>query len=275
MSALWAAEAAAEATGGKAERSWEATGVAIDTRELKPGDLFIALQGDARDGHGFVADALLRGAAAAMVTHVPEGVAGDAPLLLVDDTMEALVALGRAARARTDARVIAVTGSVGKTSTKEMLRTMLGAEGRTHAAIRSFNNHWGVPLTLARMPAETEFAIIEIGMNHAGEITPLTRLARPHVALITNVEPVHIEHFGSLEAIADAKAEIFLGLEPGGTAVLNAGNTQFDRLARAVAPHPVLAFGEGAPDFTAESIQVAERCTIVRAMIGEIGRAHV
>lgn len=268
MSALWTAEAAAEATGGKVQGSWEATGVAIDTRELKPGDLFIALQGDARDGHEFVGNALAKGAAAAMVTHVPEGVAGDAPLLLVDDTMDALMALGRAARARTDARVIAVTGSVGKTSTKEMLRAMLGAEGRTHAAIRSFNNHWGVPLTLARMPEATEFAIIEIGMNHAGEITPLTRLARPHVALITNVEPVHIEHFGSLDAIADAKAEIFLGLEEGGTAVLNAGNTQFDRLAHAAAPHRVIAFGEGAPDFTAESIQVAERCTIVRALIG-------
>src|SRR5690625_3465423 len=268
MSALWTAEAAAAATGGKAQGNWDATGVAIDTRELKPGDLFIALQGDVRDGHGFVADALLKGAAAAMVTHVPEGVPGDAPLLFVEDTLDGLVALGRAARARTNARVIAVTGSVGKTSTKEMLRTMRGAEGRTHAAIRSFNNHWGVPLTLARMPEATEFVIIEIGMNHAGEITPLTRLARPHVALITNVEPVHIEHFGALDAIADAKAEIFLGLEPGGTAVLNAGNTGFERLARAAAPHPVLAFGEGAQDFVAESIQVAERCTIVRATIG-------
>src|SRR5690625_3213160 len=268
MTVLWTAEEAAAATGGRAQGVWQASGVAIDTREIELGDLFIALQGDARDGHEFVADALAKGAAAAMVTHVPEDVDPDAPLLLVRDTLDGLVALGRAARARTDARVVAVTGSVGKTSTKEMLRTMRGAEGRTHAAIRSFNNHWGVPLTLARMPEATEFVIIEIGMNHAGEITPLTRLARPHVALITNVEPVHIEHFGSLEAIADAKAEIFLGLEQGGTAVLNAGNAQFDPLAKAAAPHRVVAFGGGAPDFCAESVQVAERCTILRAMIG-------
>lgn len=268
MTVLWTRNAAVEATGGKAQGNWEAMGVAIDTREMAPGDLFIALEGDNRDGHRFVADALARGAAAAMVTHIPDDVAEDAPLLLVRDTLDALMALGRAARARTKARVIAVTGSVGKTSTKEMLRAMLGAQGATHAAIRSFNNHWGVPLTLARMPEDSEFAIIEIGMNQAGEIAPLTRLARPHVAIITNVEPVHIEHFGSVEAIADAKAEIFLGLEPGGTAVLNAGNPQFARLISAAAPHRVIAFGDGAADFTAQSLQITERATIVRALIG-------
>ena len=221
MSALWTATEAAQATGGQARGDWQVAGVSIDTRTIRPGDLFVALKA-ARDGHDFVAQALASGAGAALVSHVPEGVADDAPLLIVPDVLAALEALGTAARARTTAKVVAVTGSVGKTTTKEMLRTALTALGRTHAAEASYNNHWGVPLTLARMPADTEFAVIEIGMNHPGEIAPLSRLARPHVGVITTVAAVHLEAFESVAGIAHEKAAIFDGLEPGGIAVINA-----------------------------------------------------
>ncbi|SHG98873.1 UDP-N-acetylmuramoyl-tripeptide--D-alanyl-D-alanine ligase [Marivita hallyeonensis] len=217
---LWTSAEAAEATGGQVTTDWTATGVSIDTRTLQPGDLFIALKA-ARDGHDFVAQALDKGAAAALVSRVPEGVADDAPLLIVDDVQTGLEALGRAGRARTEARVVGVTGSVGKTSTKEMLRTVLGAHGRVHAAEASYNNHWGVPLTLARMPKDTEFAVIEIGMNHPGEIAPLSRLARPHVAMVTIVAPAHLEAFESIDGIAHEKASIYEGLEPGGVAIWN------------------------------------------------------
>ncbi|MGF1658831.1 MAG: UDP-N-acetylmuramoyl-tripeptide--D-alanyl-D-alanine ligase [Rubrimonas sp.] len=252
---LWTAAEAAAATGGRARGDWAATGVSIDSRAVAPGELFVALTGDNRDGHAFASDALARGAAAAMVSRLPEGVAATAPLLEVGDTLEGLRALGAAARARLSlsARVIGVTGSVGKTGVKEMLRAMLGAQAPTHAPERSFNNHWGVPLTLARMPADTEFAVIEMGMNHAGEIAPLSQLARPHVALITTVEAVHIENFADESGIADAKAEIFDGLKPlpgGGApvAVLNADNRWLDRLAQAAARAGarVVAFGTGA-----------------------------
>ena len=158
---------------------WAASGVSIDTRTLQPGDLFVALK-DVRDGHDFVAAALEKGAAAALVSRIPDNVPNDAPLLLVDDVLVGLEDLGRAARARTDAKVIAVTGSAGKTSTKDLLRAVLGAQGKTHAAEASYNNHWGVPLTLARMPENTEYAVIEIGMNHPGEIAPLSKLAATH-----------------------------------------------------------------------------------------------
>ncbi|WP_316015504.1 UDP-N-acetylmuramoyl-tripeptide--D-alanyl-D-alanine ligase [Roseobacter sp. HKCCA0434] len=220
MGALWTAAEAAEATGGGAVGDWQVTGVSIDTREIARGDLFVALKA-ARDGHEFVAAALEAGAGAALVSRVPEGVAEDAPLLIVEDVLEALEALGVAARARSEAKVVAITGSVGKTGTKEMLRTVLGDAGRVHAAERSFNNHWGVPLTLARMPRETEFAVIEIGMNAPGEIAPLSRLARPHVAVVTTVAAVHAEAFEDVRGIAREKAEIVAGLEPGGVAVLN------------------------------------------------------
>ena len=222
MSALWTARAAAEATGGRAQGDWAATGVSIDTRTLLPGDLFVALTA-ARDGHDFVADALARGAAAAMVARVPGGVPADAPLLMVPDVLQGLTDLSRAGRARMAGRVIAVTGSVGKTSTKEMLRFMLARSGQVHAAEASYNNHWGVPLTLARMPAASDVAILEIGMNHRGEIAPLARLAQPDVALITTIAPAHLETLGSLEAIAAEKADIFEGLAPGGAAVIPAG----------------------------------------------------
>lgn len=219
MSALWTAADAAAATGGRAQGDWTASGVSIDTRSIAPGDLFVALQA-ARDGHDFVAHAVEKGAAAALVSRIPEGVAPDAPLLIVDDVLKGLEALGRAGRARMTGRVIAITGSVGKTSTKEMARVALAGQGVIHAAEASYNNHWGVPLTLARMPADTDFAIIEIGMNHPGEIAPLSRMARPHVALITTVGAAHLEAFGAIEGIAREKGAIYEGLEPVGTAIL-------------------------------------------------------
>ncbi|WP_101068231.1 UDP-N-acetylmuramoyl-tripeptide--D-alanyl-D-alanine ligase [Roseovarius salinarum] len=230
---LWTATDAAAATGGRATGDWQATGVSIDTRTLAPGELFVALTA-ARDGHDFVADALARGAAAAMVSRVPEGVAPDAPLLMVDDVLAGLTALGAAGRARSAARVVAVTGSVGKTSTKEMLRAALHRQGRTHAAEASHNNHWGVPLTLARLPADAEYAVVEIGMNHPGEIAPLSRLARPHVAIVTSVAAAHLEAFDDLAGIAREKASIFEGLEPGGAAVLN-GDLETTPILRAKA----------------------------------------
>ena len=236
---LWSAEDAARATGGRAS-GWTASGVSIDTRELAPGDLFVALR-DRRDGHDFAARALAQGAAAAMVSRVPEGVPEGAPLLMVEDVLEGLTALGRAGRARSGAQVVGVTGSAGKTSAKEMLRAALSG-ARVHAAERSFNNHWGVPLTLARTAPEAEIAVVEIGMNAPGEIAPLSRLARPHVALITTVGPAHLAAFGSVEAIAREKASIAEGLKPGGVAVLPADAPTLPILRRA-APRAV-TFGE-------------------------------
>ena len=222
MVPLWTSTDAALATGGHSTTLWQATGVSIDTRTLQPGDLFIALT-DQRDGHDFVAAALERGAAAALATHRPDNVPANAPLLIVPDVLAALTALGAAARARTTARVIGVTGSVGKTSTKEMLRVVLGGQGRVHAAEASYNNHWGVPLTLARMPADADFAVIEIGMNHPGEIAPLARLANLDVAIITTVAAAHLEAFANIEGIAHEKASILDGLISGGHAILPLG----------------------------------------------------
>ncbi|WP_277023462.1 UDP-N-acetylmuramoyl-tripeptide--D-alanyl-D-alanine ligase [Paracoccus hibiscisoli] len=216
---LWTAEDAAAATGGRATSDWTATGVSIDTRTIAPGDLFVALQAG-RDGHDFVAQALAKGAAAALVSRIPEGVSPDAPLLIVADVLAALEDLGRAGRARMAGRVIAITGSVGKTSTKKMARVALAGQGVIHAAEASYNNHWGVPLTLARMPSDTDFAIIEIGMSNPGEIAPLSRMARPHVAMITTVAAAHLEAFGAIEGIAHEKGAIFEGLQPVGHAIL-------------------------------------------------------
>lgn len=230
--ALWTNETAAQATGGQAEGRWSAAGVSIDSRTLAPGELFVALQGPNFDGHAFVADALANGAAAAVVASRPEGLPSDAPLLLVADTLAALRGLGAAGRARSQARIAGITGSVGKTGVKEALALVLSRQQATHASVGSFNNHWGVPLSLARLPPSAGFAVFEMGMNHAGEITPLTSLVRPHVAAVTTVEAVHIENFASVEDIADAKAEIFAGLEPGGAAVLNRDNPHFDRLVQ-------------------------------------------
>ncbi len=264
---LWTATDAATATGGRSTCDWQASGVSIDTRTLQPGDLFVALK-DARDGHDFVAQALQKGAAAALVSRIPEGVPATAPLLVVPDVLEALAALGAAARARTTARVVGVTGSVGKTSTKEMLRAILSGQGRTHAAEASYNNHWGVPLTLARMPADTEYAVIEIGMNHPGEIAPLARLARLDVAMITTVAPAHLEAFESVEGIAHEKASIFDGLAPGGAAIFNADidTTPILRAkALAVGARPV-AFGtDQTADWRLIEARLADGATVCRA----------
>ena len=225
-------------------------GLSIDTRTIAPGEAFLAIQGDNRDGHDFVEAALEARAGLAVVAadkraRFPE----HAPLIVVADVLAGLRDLARAARGRTQAKVVAVTGSVGKTGTKEALRLTLARSGETHASVASYNNHWGVPLSLARCPESAHYAVFEIGMNHAGEIEPLTRLVRPQVAIVTAIEPVHLEFFGSLEAIADAKAEIFLGLERGGAAVINRDNPQFMRLersARDAGVERIVSFGEHA-----------------------------
>ncbi len=233
MTPLWTAADAASATGGSSMTEWAATGVSIDTRSLVAGDLFIALHGPNHDGHDFVATALQRGAVAAMVDReIPEAPMA-APLLRVADTLAGLAALGAAGRNRNRARIVAVTGSVGKTGTKEALRLALASSGPTYASAGGLNNHWGAPLSLARLPPDARYGVFELGMNHPGEIASLTRLVRPHVAVITTVEPVHLGFFSSVEAIADAKAEIFLGLEPSGSAVLNRDNPHYARLAAA------------------------------------------
>jgi UDP-N-acetylmuramoyl-tripeptide--D-alanyl-D-alanine ligase len=247
MTALWTAAELRGATGGTLPADLAVTGISIDTRTIQPGDLFVALR-DARDGHDFVADALAKGATAALVDRDPPGVAADAPLLRVADTLAGLQALGAAARARSTARVVGVTGSVGKTTTKEMLRTALGALGPTHASAASYNNHWGVPVTLARMPRAARFAAIEMGMNNRGEIAPLARMALPHVAIITTIGTAHIGNLGSQAAIAEEKADILLGLEKGGTAILPADTPFLPRLmerAKEVGAR-ILTFGESA-----------------------------
>ena len=270
MTALWTAAEAVTATGGVSARDWVASGVSIDTRSLLPGDLFVALT-DLRDGHEFLAQAFAKGAAAALVSRVPAGVAADAPLLLVGDVPAALAALAKAARARFGGKVVAVTGSVGKTSTKEMLRTVLADQGRVHAAEKSFNNHWGVPLTLARLPKDVDFAVVEIGMNHPGEIGPLARLAKPHVAIVTNVAAVHLAAFADVAAIAREKAAIFDGLEPGGTAVLNRDLATYPILRRKAvrAKAKLVRFGAlGRPEYALKLVKLAENSTCVKALVG-------
>lgn len=263
MTALWTSDEAAAATGGTATRDFSITGISIDTRTLVPGDLFVALK-DQRDGHDFVAQALEKGAAAALVSRRPEGVAPDAPLLIVGDVLRGLEDLGRAGRARSHAKVAAITGSVGKTSTKEMLRVMLGAQGKVHVAEASYNNHWGVPLTLARMPRETDLAVLEIGMNHPGEIAPLARLARPHVVMITTVAPAHLAAFGGIEGIAAEKGAICEGLEPGGTAVLP-GDLEVTPIlleAARAASARIVTFGEGEATWALTSAIVTPDVTV-------------
>lgn len=264
---LWRSAEAAAATGGRTTRAWQANGISIDTRSLRPGDLFVALK-DVRDGHDFVADALAKGAAAALVSRVPRGVSETAPLLIVDDTLDGLVGLAQAARARADAAVVAITGSVGKTSTKDMLAHVLSHQGETHAAEASFNNHWGVPLTLARMPRHARFAVIEIGMNAPGEIAPLSRLAEPDIVIVTTVGTAHLEAFGHIDGIAREKAAIMDGLRPGGTAILNADIATRDILtnkARAVGARQVL-FGEAdGATYRLKQIDLAEDATVIQA----------
>jgi UDP-N-acetylmuramoyl-tripeptide--D-alanyl-D-alanine ligase len=270
---LWSAEEL-RAIGARFEPepalNFSVNGVSIDSRTLKAGDLFVAIRG-ARDGHEFVAKALESAAAAAMVDHpVATGMAR-APLLFVDDTLRGLERLAAKARERSPARRIAVTGSVGKTGTKEALRVALGASGPTHASEASYNNLWGVPLTLARMPRATRFGVFEIGMNHPGEIAPLSRQVRPHAAIITTVEPVHLEFFDSVEEIAEAKAEIFSGIEPGGFAILNRDNMHFERLAlraREAKVERIIGFGEDArADARLVAIELGPEGSSIRARI--------
>ncbi|MBV9250747.1 MAG: UDP-N-acetylmuramoyl-tripeptide--D-alanyl-D-alanine ligase [Acetobacteraceae bacterium] len=240
---LWTAADLHEATCGVLTAEFAAAGVSIDSRTVQAGDLFVALRGENGDGHRFVADAIVKGAAGAMVhEHIP----GVLPLLRVDDTLAALARLGAYARSRFEGRLVAITGSVGKTTTKEMLRTILSPLGLTHAAAASYNNHWGLPLTLARLPPEAAFCVAEIGMNHAGEIAPLARLARPHVAVITAVETAHIGYLGGIEAIANEKASLLQGLEPGGIAVLPADSPLLPRLRAAAGGAEVVTFGTAA-----------------------------
>ena len=247
MSALWTSDEIALATGGTASAPFEVTGVTFDSREVGPGDLFVAMPGTVHDGHKFVDSAFAAGAAGAIVSQPVNG-----PHVLVADTFEALQALGRASRQRSRATIIAVTGSVGKTSTKEALYAALDRNrpGRVHRSVKSYNNHTGVPLSLARMPREAQFAVLEMGMNHAGEIRALATQVRPHVALITAIAPAHIENLGSEEAIADAKAEIFDGLERDGVAILPNDTPHRDRLVKSARRHAdrIITFGSGDAD---------------------------
>ena len=259
---LWSREALVHATRGKAIGGWDSvSGISIDTRTIEPGDLFVALK-DQRDGHDFFETALKKGAAAALVSRPVQGCPADAPLLLADDTLRALEGIAGASRERitSDCRIIAVTGSAGKTSVKEALRVALSDQGKTHASEKSYNNHWGVPLSLARMPADTGFGVFEIGMNHPGEITPLSHLVRPHISIITTDAPAHLGNFNDESEIAEAKSEIFDGLLPDGHAVLNADNRWYDLLATKAAAMGlhIVAFGRGAKA-QARLLQQAQR----------------
>ena len=250
------------------------TGISIDTRTLSPGDLFFAIRGEAFDGHDFVANAFEQGAGAAVVDEAhARALSGSPCLLVVHNVLEALERLGRAARARSKARIVAVTGSVGKTSTKEALRLVMGEAGETHASAASYNNHWGVPLTLARLPRSARYGVFELGMNHPGEIELLTAQVRPHIAMITTVAPVHLESFPSVDAIADAKAEIFSGIVKGGVAIMHRDIPSFERLrarAEASAAGYVLSFGEHADaDARLDSIDLRpDGSSVVATILG-------
>jgi UDP-N-acetylmuramoyl-tripeptide--D-alanyl-D-alanine ligase len=267
---LWTASAIAAATGGTASADFAASGVAFDSREVGPGDLFVALKGETTDGHHFLDQCFAQGAAGALVS-----VSTDHPHVLVPDTTAALDALARASRARTQATIIGVTGSVGKTGTKEALFAALerGARGQAHRSVKSYNNHTGVPLSLARMPADTRFGVFEMGMNHAGELAALTRIVRPHIALVTTIAPAHTAFFSGEAAIADAKGEIFQGLEPGGTAIVPFDSPHRDRLIAAATPYAahVVTFGSGlGADVRAiEAMPVPSGGTFVTARLGD------
>ena len=244
MKALWTSAAIAAAAGGEASADFPVSGVAYDSREVGPGDLFVALKGESTDGHRFVEQAFKQGAAGMLVSDPVDG-----PHVRVADTTAALNALGAASRARTEAKIVGVTGSVGKTGTKEALHAALdrAVPGRAHRSVKSYNNHVGVPLSLSRMPADSRFGVFEMGMNHAGELDALTRLVRPHVALVTAIAPAHSAFFSGEDAIADAKGEIFRGLEPGGTAIVPFDSPHYERLRAAAEPYAahILSFGRG------------------------------
>jgi UDP-N-acetylmuramoyl-tripeptide--D-alanyl-D-alanine ligase len=271
---LWTCAAMAQAmrATGQGALPEGITGISIDSRSVAPGEAYFAIKGDVHDGHAFVEAALKNGAGVAVVEAAQrDKYPKDARLLVVDDVLQGLVDLGIAARARLGGQVIAVTGSVGKTSTKEALRRVFAAQGETHASVASFNNHWGVPLTLARCAATARFAVFEIGMNHAGEIEPLVKMVRPHFAIITTVEPVHLEFFNGVTAIADAKAEIFAGLEPGGVAILNRDNVQFAHLQQRAEEYGVsriVSFGsDPSSDVRLIDIALHPTCSAVHADI--------
>lgn len=271
---LWNNRSAADATGAAQQGgAWQAARVIIDSRTARPGDLFVAIKGENFDGHQFVAQALAAGAVAAIVSRVPDDVPANANLIVVEDPFAALENLARAARARSRARIVGVTGSVGKTSTKEMLRLGLAAHGATYATLGNLNNHIGTPLNLANLPEDAQFAVFEMGMNHSGEIESLTKLVRPHVAVISNVEAVHLEFFESEAGIASAKAEIFLGMEKGSTAVLNADNRHFAQLAKAAEARglQVVACGsaDGNPCQLLDYKTTRSGCTISASIFGK------
>ncbi|WP_218043951.1 UDP-N-acetylmuramoyl-tripeptide--D-alanyl-D-alanine ligase [Kiloniella majae] len=244
---LWTAAEAASATGGENTHDWQATGLSLNTRSLEKGDLFFALQGPNFDGHDYVAKAFEEGASAAVVQRRPERLSDDAPLLIVDDTLGALNRFGAAARANSSAKFIGVTGSVGKTTIKEILRHCLSQQAETAASAASFNNHWGVPLSLARMQRNAVYAVNEMGMNSTGEIRELTKLVRPDVAIISTIEAAHFEFFKSLEEIAEAKCEIFEAMSADGVAILNRDHPLFDLMAERANTNGVtniVSFGE-------------------------------
>lgn len=276
--ALWTVDELIACTGGRlhGQVTTSLNAVTIDSRAVAEGDIFVAIKGERHDAHDFVASALRAGAGLAVVSRVTDDMLAAGPVLEVaDDPLRGLESMGRAARSRCAGQVVAVTGSVGKTSTKEMLRVALSASGQTHASAASFNNHWGVPLTLARMPRDTAFGVFEIGMNHAGEITPLVGMVRPHVAIITTIAASHLGNFDSLDSIADAKAEIFSGVVPGGHAVISRDTPYFERLAaaaRASGITSVVSFGKHAEaDVRMERVALhAECCCITASVMGEM-----
>ncbi|TGQ94170.1 UDP-N-acetylmuramoylalanyl-D-glutamyl-2,6-diaminopimelate--D-alanyl-D-alanine ligase [Mesorhizobium sp. M8A.F.Ca.ET.208.01.1.1] len=253
MSLLWTSEALVAATDGRplGPMPEGISGISIDSRSLQPGDAFFAIKGETMDGHDFVTAAIKAGAGVLVVAEgkLPSLGRLTAPIIVVEDVLVALEKLGVASRARSQAKIIAVTGSAGKTTTKEALRHVLSAVGKVHASAQSFNNHWGVPLTLARMPDDCDYAVFEIGMNHPDEIQPLVKMVRPHVAIVTMIAAAHLGFFRNLDEIARAKAEIFEGLEPEGAAVLNRDDARFkllDKMAQAAGVEHVYGFGENA-----------------------------
>lgn len=229
LTALWNNEELSEIFSVQIRGMWKCFGISIDTRTLEQGDLFFALKGPASDGHDFVKMAIAKGAVAAVVSKPVKGINSNL-LIVVEDVKEALATLGKAGRARVDIPIVAITGSAGKTGTKEALKAALSRNKKVHASVLSYNNDIGVPLSLARMPRDAEYGIFELGMNHKGELRELVKMVRPHVAMITTVEMAHSAYFESVEEIADSKAEIFEGLEDGGVAVLNHDNPHYERL---------------------------------------------
>lgn len=268
MTPLWTTQDIAKLTGGTCHHDADVTGISIDTRTLKAGDLFVALKGEFGDGHEYIEQAAAAGAAA-ILAH--RDIETDLLVIRVDDTLEALRTLAQAARDRCSAPRFAVTGSAGKTGTKEMLGIVLSEFGKTHTSIKSYNNHWGVPLTLCRMPEDSEFAVFEVGMNHAGEISDLTKLVRPDIAIITTILPVHLEHFENETGIARAKAEITDGMSPDGTLILNADNPHFEtlqKIGRDAGIKNIYGFGEDADaDSTVTDLKLGADGSKVRARI--------